>query len=306
MNPADWRDERLGTPREVELSAGTLRYHEAGAGPVIVFVHGYLVNANLWRSVVPLLAPHYRCLTPDWPLGSHVVPLRRDADLTPPGMGRLIAELLETLGLHDVTLVGNDSGGAYAQIAAAEHPERLARLVLNSCETPDCTWPPTPGGFGLLKATAAHPAAYRALYQVLRARRTWRWHNTYGWLAKRPVGERAMLSYVRPVLEDPAIRYDGRKAIGSVSARYSRAAAERLVRSFDRPVLLAWARDDRVFPLANAERYAARLGAPLVTIADSYTYTAEDQPLATAQALLTWMQGAPEAGAPGRPRRREE
>jgi pimeloyl-ACP methyl ester carboxylesterase len=289
-----WRDDGLGTPREVELSTGTVRYHEAGTGPVIVFVHGYLVNANIWRSLVPLLATHYRCLTPDWPLGSHVVPMRRDADLTPPGMGRLIAEFLDALALREVTLVGNDSGGAYAQIVAADHPEHLARLVLNSCETPDCTWPPTPGGFGLLKATAAHPATYRALYQVLRVRRTWRWRNTYGWLAKRPIEDRAMLSYVRPVLEDPAIRYDGRKAIGSVSAHYSRAAAERLIAAFDKPILLAWANEDRVFPLLNAQRYAAQLDAPLVTIADSYTYSAEDQPLTTAQVLRTWMNGDPQ------------
>jgi pimeloyl-ACP methyl ester carboxylesterase len=95
--------------------------------------------------------------------------------------------------------VGNDSGGAYSQIVAAHHPERLASLVLNSCETPDCAWPPAPGGFGVLKATAIHPLTYRALYQVLRIPRTWRWRNTYGWLAARPIDAPVMWSYLRPV-----------------------------------------------------------------------------------------------------------
>lgn len=284
------RDPRLGEPHEVGLPSGTVRYHDVGTGPVIVFVHGYLVNANIWRKLVPRLADDFRCITPDWPLGSHVVPMRRDADLTPPGIARVIAQFLEALNLNAVTLVGNDSGGAYSQIAAANHPERIARLVLNTCETPECTWPPTPGGFGLLKATAAHPASYRALYQVLRVRRTWRWRNAYGWLAKYPIDASAMHSFIGPVLTDPAIRHDGRKAIRSVSARYSRAAADHLAAHFTKPVLLAWAAEDHVFPLAHAQRFAARLNAPLQTIRDSYTYTAEDQPERTASILRDWMR----------------
>ncbi len=270
-----------------------MRYHEVGTGPVLVFVHGYLVNANIWRKVVPHLADGFRCITPDWPLGSHLVPMRRDADLTPPGIAAVIAQFLDALDLRDVTLVGNDSGGAYSQIAMAEHPARIARLALTSCETPDCTWPPTPGGFGLLKATARHPASYWALYQALRVRRTWRWRNTYGWLAKYPIDAPVMESYIRPVLTDPEIRHDGRKAIGSVSARYSRAAAEQLATRAATPVLLAWAAEDHVFPLTHARRFAATLNAPLETIADSYTYTAEDQPEQTASVLRDWIRSTP-------------
>src|SRR5439155_5831562 len=120
---------------------------------------------------------------------------------------------------HDVTLIGNDSGGAYGQIAAADRPERIGRLVLNSCETPGCSWPPGPGGFGLLKAAARRPGTHRALYQALRWPMTWRWPNTYGWLARYPIDAQVMRSYVRPVLTRPDIRNDGGKAIGSVSAR---------------------------------------------------------------------------------------
>src|SRR5919197_1619964 len=122
MRAETWRDPRLGTAREVRLPAGTVRYHEAGSGPALVFVHGYLVNTNIWRKLIPLLADRYRCITPDWPLGSHVVSVARDADLSPPGIARLIADFLDALDLSDVTLVGNDSGGAYAQLVAADHP----------------------------------------------------------------------------------------------------------------------------------------------------------------------------------------
>lgn len=281
-----WRDGRLGDRRRIELSSGPVEYHDIGSGPVVVFVHGYLVNANIWRRLVPLLADDVRCITPDWPLGSHVLPMRADADLSPLGIGDLIAEFIDATGLDDVTLVGNDSGGAYSQIAASRHRRRISRLVLNSCETPWCSWPPDPGGFGLLRYAARHRATHRLLYQPLRLPLTWRWRNTYGWLAKHPIDQQAMRSYVDPVIHDAAIRCDGRKAIGSVSASYTRDAATALSQCDDLDIVLAWGADDHVFPLAHARRYADALGAPLVTIADSYTYTAEDQPERTAQVLL--------------------
>lgn len=287
----DWRDPELGESREVRLPSGRLRFHDRGAGPVIVFAHGYLVNANLFRRVVPLLAARFRCITPDLPLGAHTVPVDRDADLTPPGVARLLADLLAELDLREVTLFGNDSGGAYSQLAAVAHPERIGGLVLSSCETPEDTWPPSPGGFGLLKATAAHPVTYRALYQVLRLERTWRWRNTYGWMAKYPIEARVMNSYVRPVLERADIRHDGRKAIGSVSARYTRDAARRLVRDFGEPVHFVWAAEDHVFPLAHATRYARELGADLHTVEDAYTYVTEDQPEAVAKLVTGCLAG---------------
>jgi pimeloyl-ACP methyl ester carboxylesterase len=94
-----------------------------------------------------------------------------------------------------------------------------------------------------------------------------------------------MDSYIRPVLTDPEIRRDGRAAIGSVDASHSRAAADVLIDRRTPSVLLLWASEDRVFPLRHAQGYAGRLNAPLCTVADSYTYTAEDQPLAMAQLL---------------------
>ncbi|WP_216206809.1 alpha/beta fold hydrolase [Amycolatopsis aidingensis] len=284
------RDPRLGQAKQVRLPAGTVRYHEIGSGPVLVFVHGYLVNADLWRKLVPLLADRFRCITPDWPLGSHTSPMRREADLSPPGIARLIADLLEALDLREVTLVGNDSGGAYSQLVAAHHPERLGGLVLNSCETPWCSWPPGPGGFGLLKLAARHPAPHRILYQPLRLRLSWRLPNTYGSLAKYPIEARVMRGYVRPVLDSTSVRRDGRKAIGAVSARFVQEAAQRLRSSFPGPVLCLWAAEDRVFPLTHGQSYAERIGATFRTVAGSFTYTAEDQPGRTAEALRGWLE----------------
>src|SRR4051794_35366853 len=112
------RPLELGTSHDLTLSTGTVRYFENGPadGPVVVFIHGLLVNADLWRKVVPgVVAAGLRTYTADWPLGSHSLPMP-DADLTPPGVADLIAEFLDTLDLHDVTHVANDTGGAITQI----------------------------------------------------------------------------------------------------------------------------------------------------------------------------------------------
>jgi pimeloyl-ACP methyl ester carboxylesterase len=143
-----WRSAQLGEAGSVEVPGGAIEYFERGAGPALVFSHGWLANANLWRKVVDLLCGEFRCLALDLPLGSHRTPMDADVDLSPGGVGALVADVVERLDLREATLVGNDSGGAYSQIALAEHSERIgdrvSSLVLTSCETPYDEWPPPP------------------------------------------------------------------------------------------------------------------------------------------------------------------
>jgi pimeloyl-ACP methyl ester carboxylesterase len=114
----------------VELPHGTVHYQESGAGAPVVLLHGYLMGAHLWDPVTRLLEDEFRCLVPELPFGAHPAPMRPGADLTTAGLGRLVADFLDALDLSDVTLVGNDSGAAVAQVVAARHPERLGGLVL--------------------------------------------------------------------------------------------------------------------------------------------------------------------------------
>src|SRR5829696_6137946 len=118
-----------GEVREVRLEQGVIRYREVGSGPVLLFAHGVLANGTLWRDVVAALSGCFRCIVPDLPLGGHSVPMRPDADLTPRGVARIVVDLMEALDLSDVTLVGNDTGGAICQVVISEHPERVWRLV---------------------------------------------------------------------------------------------------------------------------------------------------------------------------------
>jgi pimeloyl-ACP methyl ester carboxylesterase len=283
----DWRAPELGERKQIETSHGLIAYHEAGAGPPLVLVHGFLANANIWRKLIPLIEDDFHCFAVDWPLGSHYLPARADADLSPPGIRSLITDLLERLELEDVVLMGNDSGGAYSQLVAAAGNPRLAALVLNSCETPEDRWPPK--GFGHLKGSAQIAGGLNLMIQSLRVKRSWRSPIAYGLLAKRPIADTVMWSFVDPFFQSAEIQRDARKVIRNVGPTYHRAAAETLIDEFERPVVFAWGGDERVFPLDHARNYAAALAnAQLKVVPDSFTYVSEDNP----QGLAGDLKGA--------------
>jgi pimeloyl-ACP methyl ester carboxylesterase len=260
---------------EANLPQGTIRYSESGEGPPIVFVHGLLVDGRLWRKVTPLLEDRFRCIVPNLPLGSHLTPMNAEADLTPPGLARVVAGFLEALDLEDVVLVANDTGGAISQITAANHPERIGRLILTNCDAFENFLPPA---FRGLQWAARVPPVLNGVMQGMRSARMRRLPNAYGWLIKRDFDDAPTREWVEPFLTDGGIRRDTAKVLRGIDPRYTIEAAEKL-RSFDRPALLAWAVEDRFFKLAFAERLAATIqGATLERIEDSYTFVSEDQP----------------------------
>lgn len=289
MNGAHrWRSDLLGTRHTVGVSAGTIECFERGEGPTLVFCHGWLANANLWRRAVDLLCRDFHCLVLDLPLGSHRLPMAADADLSPSGIGALIVEALERLELTDATLVGNDSGGAYAQIALAQHGDRIgdrvSRLVLTSCETPYDEWPPPP--FDGLPAAAEDPKVLGELLRALEDPAIRAMPAAYGLLLKHPIDAAASDSYALPASRDGGVLRDVAKAMESTSTAPVRAAGEHLITSSELPVQLIWSREDEIFPLAHAERYARALrNGRLERIDDAYSFTPEDRPDAVAGAI---------------------
>jgi pimeloyl-ACP methyl ester carboxylesterase len=284
---ATWRDPALGTPRDVRLPQGTIRCHEAGTGAPIVFVHGVLVNANLWRKVVARLAPDFRCIALDLPLGSHTLPMPAATELSPPALADLIADAIAELDLEDVTLVGNDTGGALCQMVVTRRPERIGRLVLTSCDYRDNFPPPM---FGYLKPVARIPGAMKALFAPMRLRAPRHLPFAYGWLVKRPIDREAEDSYVYPAMSLPGIEADVKRFLRSIDKRHSNEAADRL-KEFTRPALIAWSREDRFFKPAHAERLAADLpDARLEWIDDARTFASEDQPERVAELIAGFVR----------------
>jgi pimeloyl-ACP methyl ester carboxylesterase len=240
------------------------------------------VNGDLWRKVVPAMADDFRCIAPDWPLGGHQPPLAAGADLTPPGVARLIADFLEALDLRDVVLVGNDTGGAFCQIAATEHPERLGALVLTPCDAYENF---LPLAVRYLQWVARLPGSMFLVAQTVRLRFLHHTPLVFGLVAKRRIEREAIDSYFGPVKRDPAVRRDLRKVLKGISKRYTLRAAEKLT-EFRSPVLIAWAPEDRIFPFEHARRLAdAFPTARLETIEDSYAFVPEDQPSRVAELI---------------------
>jgi pimeloyl-ACP methyl ester carboxylesterase len=263
---------------EARLHQGTIRYRESGTGEPIVLVHGLLTDGQLWREVAPRLARDFRVIAPDWPLGSHQLPLEPGADLSPPGLARIIADFISDLELEEVTLVGNDTGGALCQLVAAHHPERLGRLVLTPCDAYENFLPPA---FRPLQMLAHVPGALYLIAQSLRAPVARRLPLAYGWVTKR-ADDALTRSWIAPALGSGAIRHEVASLLKGISNRYTLAAAERFG-EFPKPVLIAWAPEDRFFKLRYGERLAdAFPNARLKLIEDSYTFVPVDQPERTA------------------------
>lgn len=275
----------LGAAHSVETEHGPIVVREVGEGPPLVFVHGLLVHGDLWRKVVPHLAENFRCITLDLPLGAHERAMCADADLTPPGLARLIASLLDHLGLQDVTLIGNDTGGALCQITAANHPERLGRMVLTSADSYDIF---PPAMFRYLAVTARIPGGIATLAQTMRVRALRKLPFALGWLAKHGIDDAIVDGYIRPIQEDADVRRDLAKVLLGLDPAYTLEAARALT-TFSRPVLLAWSREDRFFPMEYAERLARDLPhARLEPIDDSWTFSPEDQPEALAGLIASF------------------
>jgi pimeloyl-ACP methyl ester carboxylesterase len=267
---------------EAQLPQGTIRYRELGAGEPILLVHGLLVNGLLWREVAPPLARDFRVIVPDWPLGSQELPMKPGADLSPPGLAAIIAGFMSELELQGVTLVGNDTGGAICQLVAVHHPEQLARLVLTPCDTYKNFLPPA---FRPLQALARVPGAIYVIAQSLRPRAARRLPLAYGWLAKRGIADELTDAWLAPALSDSSIRREIAAVLKGISSRYTLEAAARFG-EFDKPVLIAWAPEDRFFKLRDAERMVAAFpSVRLELIEDSYTFVSLDQPERTAQLI---------------------
>ncbi len=292
----------IGTVSTVRLGDAQIAYREFGSGRPIVFVHGVLVNGNLWRDVVPLLADRYRCIVPDWPLGSHAIPmppfavrqaqgaLRRaedDRDLSPPGIARLVAAFLEKLELEDVVLVACDTGGAIAQLVVTAHPDRVGALVLTNCDAFENFFPPA---FRALTWGSRIPGFVDALVFALRWTALQR--LVCATVAHRRPTPELLHSYFDRLIADAAVRRDLREVLATVHRRYTLEAARHFA-GFTKPVGIAWGEDDRLFfPMRYAERLRdAFPSARLRTIAGAMTFVSEDRPVELA-AFVAEIAGA--------------
>jgi pimeloyl-ACP methyl ester carboxylesterase len=268
----------------IKLDATTIHYEEQGPadGRPVVFVHGYAMGGSLGRGLGErLAAAGLRCIAPTWPLGAHTEPLA--APLTMEGAAEIVVELLVELELEDVVLVGNDTGGAIAQIVAMTGYERLGALVLTACDAFDHFPPPI---LKPLIAAARSPLTFTTALAPLRTRvgRSF----AYGKLAHADIDALAT-EWSHPALTDSQIREDLRHFTASLDRETTIRAAAALP-GFAKPALVAWSADDAFFPVADGRRLAEVLpDARFELIEHARTFSMIDQPDRLAELIRSFV-----------------
>jgi pimeloyl-ACP methyl ester carboxylesterase len=268
------------------LDQATINYSEVGpsdsAHPPVLFVHGALVDARLWSDVAKMLGSQgYRCILPNWPLGSHTIPVTDRAVLSPEGVAELIHQFIEAQGLRDVTLVGNDTGGGVCQFLIDKHPEGIGRLVLTNCDAFD-TFPPFPfdAVFALMRSTIS----VRALSALMKVKALRHSAVGYGLLANQ-LNPELTRSWLNPVMTDPRIAGDFAELARGIGRTDLTETAPRL-RRFTKPVTIVWGMRDRCFKPELGRRIAGLFpDCTFVEVPDSHTFVALDNPGAVVHAI---------------------
>lgn len=276
----------------VKLPAGDVVYTDTGgSGPTFVLLHGVNMDGTLWRDVVSQVRADSgldaRCICPTLPLGAHIQPMRRPEEVTHRGVAALVGDFLGALDLRDVSLVFNDWGGA--QFLLADGPaDRIAGAVLVACEAFNNFPPGRPGK--AIAASARVPALLWAAMQLQRFHWFRRAPGGWGWMSKRPIPDAVMDAWFTPAQRSSKIRRDLRTfALSTPSGDELTALAGKLP-SFDKPVLVVWAVEDRVMPRAHGARLAEAFPhARLVEVEDSYTLVPADQPERLASELIRFV-----------------
>ncbi|UGT43679.1 alpha/beta hydrolase [Nocardia yamanashiensis] len=267
----------------IDLPAGPIHYKDQGQGPVVVLLHGLLMNHTVWDEVLPLLPEGFRYVLPDLPLGAHPEPMREDADLSMRGLNRLIADFLAALDLTAVTLVHSDWGGALF-LTAYGMDERVANLIVLPCEAFGNFPPGLPGKTAIVAARL--PGGIALALRQLRIPFLRNSPLMFGWMAKRPLSDELVRGWTEPGLRDKRIRRDLLSYTHSRFRKPELVANTEALRDFSGNALVLWSSAGKVMPREHGRRLAALLPkSTLVELDDAYVLSMLDRPAAVAAAM---------------------
>jgi len=272
---------------QVALDQATIDYRVLGPAdsphPPVVFVHGILVDSRLWDRVADELASRgFRCYLPTWPLGSHTIPVNDGAELSPPAVAAMIRDFAQKLGLSDVTLVGNDTGGGLCQLVIDTYPDLAGRLVLTNCDAFD-KFPPFP--FTLVFALLRGPVSIKILFEQMRIKALR--HSPLGFGLLVDPDPQLTASWLEPARTDVRIRRDLARLLRAVAKTDLTDVSTRLPR-FTKPVTIVWGQRDRAFTPSLGRRLAALFpNSTLNEVPGARTFVSLDAPSTVIDAIAT-------------------
>jgi pimeloyl-ACP methyl ester carboxylesterase len=240
--------------KTVDVPSGRIAYIERGEGPAALFVHGVPLNGYHWRHAIAGLSDIRRCIAPDM-MGLGHTEVSPEQPLDFDAQARMLIEFLDALGIAELDLVGNDSGGGIAQILATNAPSRIRSLTLTNCDTHD-NWPPAAfmpivelgkaGRFGdtlagLLASTAAarSPAGLGVAFEF-----------------PERLSDDVIAVYLQPITATPQRKAQISKYV-AVQDNVQTVRIEDKLKAFDKPTLILWA-DKDVFFAAEWAQWLAK------------------------------------------------
>jgi len=230
--------------RKIATPSGSISYRESGSGPVALFVHGVLLNGDLWRHQMEEFSDIRRCIAVDL-LAHGDTEIEPDQDVSVTANARMLLEFLDALHIEQVDLVGNDSGGGIAQIFAASNPSRIRSFTLTNCDAHD-NWPPE--AFKPFLAMAAAGGLRGALEAMLSDKDFYRSPQALGPAYEHPenVTDETIEGYLRPFLRTEQRTNDLQRFLAAFDNRHT-LAVEAQLRKLNAPTLVAWGTDDIYF-----------------------------------------------------------
>jgi pimeloyl-ACP methyl ester carboxylesterase len=271
----------------IKLPHGVVTFRVAGpedaTAPPVVFLHPFLMDGSVWSRVAEHLASRgVRSYAPDLPLGSHREPVDQGTDQSPRGVAGQVLRFMESLDLHDVTLVGGDTGGALCQFLLDTDSSRIGRVILTNCDAFDI-FPPFPFNvlFSLLKGNLRmkvnlQPMRWRAFR-----------HSPLGLgLLAHELDPTQTRSWIEPSLRSRAIRGDAVRFLKATRPKDLLDVSTRLDQ-FAGPVTIVWGMADRVFTPALGRRLqGAFRQAELIEVPQARTLVSLDAPELLAEAIV--------------------
>jgi pimeloyl-ACP methyl ester carboxylesterase len=140
---SNWSETTSSRPLDrhrIATPFGDIAYAEAGSGPIALFIHGVFLNADLWWRQLTALGDIRRCIAVDL-LAHGASPCPPPGSFTMATQADMVLAFLDALGADSADLVGNDTGGAIAQLVAVKAPHRVRSLTLTNGDVHD-NWPP--------------------------------------------------------------------------------------------------------------------------------------------------------------------
>jgi pimeloyl-ACP methyl ester carboxylesterase len=185
-----------------------------------------------------------RCIAVDL-LAHGDTEIAADQDVSVTANATMLAQFLDALGIDQVDLVGNDSGGGIAQIFAATYPSRVRSLTLTDCDAHD-NWPPP--AFKPFLEMAAAGGLRGTLDAMLGDKNVYRSPQALGPAYEHPeqLADETIEAYLRPLVRTEQRTRDFQRFLAAFDNKHTVAIEGRL-RQLEAPTLIVWGTDDVYF-----------------------------------------------------------